>query len=220
MKKFFILVLLTLVNATRACDNPQKTVITFPITISEQRGSIKTGDDTFFDITDKFSCNLLGINWPEKEGEHLWRIKDFRYQKEGNIEGCPSRCIPVRYFDPNTINPYFEKELEKVFAFPSVLPDPFVRELVKTGKTILEFEKTTAHFVLQNSEESLTKLGLIKTPESTSASSGSMMFLIGGTLVVGIAGLIAWFLKTDDTNPFKAQILSFLQSLMSAKSII
>jgi len=233
-------------------DNPalEKTVITFPITISKSNNSIKT-DDSCLDQRDKFGCSILGINWPEKKGEPLWRIQKFLYKIEGAPKDYAATCMGIRYFDSEKTNPLFTDDLKEAFAFPRALPDPFVQELVKTGTIIKEFENTTARFVLQNTSESLEELGL-KAPEKTTGwlnvipkvykkdtlapenkkpdtviledikrsnkevKKSNNIFLVGGAFV-GIAGLVAWFLATDDTNPYKAQILNFLHGLMSAK---
>jgi hypothetical protein len=147
---------------------------TFYITISEQDNPIKTDSNGIFDRTDKFSCDILNLLWPEKDGERLWRIEETEHTTTGD---------PKRYIGPMSIsdfsnnisaNPHYKKQLEKCFKFPDALSDATVKKLVekKVEEENVTYEVETGtivHLILKNNQESLQKLGLItaKMPNKT-----------------------------------------------------
>ncbi len=161
MKKQLILIFLAIANIACAGDKQasQKKVFNFQITLGSQQ---KTGVELTYDKTDNFACKVLGISWPENAGSTLWTVLKTCCTMPDEAGVQHTRHMLIKDFSDDILeNPHLREDLKNNFTLPTALPDAFVQKLIKeNGKIVWEYNNSTIHFALENSEESLLELGL------------------------------------------------------------
>ena len=161
MKKiisFFSLLILLFATINSSFANEKKEVTIF-FSLSESKGETRVGNSLICDERDKFSCDILNIAWPQDQNSKVWCVRCFRYQIAEKKYSGP---MTLARFKDNIKNPFVVPELDGSFNFPEALPDEFVQKLVQQKTIQQETPKATVKFVLENTDDSLVRLGLIQ----------------------------------------------------------
>lgn len=193
--KAIALTLFSMSNIAHAAQQDPKTIITIPIELEEKENihnnDLKTEKNAFWDEKDKFSCELLGIDWPTTKGSRLWRICHNLSRLTENIEKkyC-TRAIPIEYSAcPQSTNKHASPGFfTTTFQLPQTLPDQFVQQLVANNGTVThETPNATIIFELQNKPDSLQRLGLTKSPPKR-----TLPYFFAASIIIGFIAYVFW----------------------------
>jgi hypothetical protein len=244
MKKIIFLALTIIALPIMGMDKPNVTVL-LALSIDIIRLPQQQPDSTPYSPFDKENCKRLGIDW--EDGTNTYFVHKAFLDIAAVQKICWQKDHPqYSPLEPKLTTTY-NKALKTVIPFPSSLPTKFVEQLKKEQIITRQLENFNITFRLLNQDSISSNKKAINNPEpyqnwntdsdasnfstseekltnsyhtlNKSSSSFKIHMPFRKLLTIGsVVVFIIWFLKTDDSNQYKTQILSFIKGLMPAKS--
>lgn len=106
--------------------------LVFTIEIAATSEAISTTDDY---QDSKTGWSHLGIDFPQKEKVKIWHVSRSCLTTPA---GMVPACLPMGYFSTASDKILNDIKLPKMFHFPKILPDAFIRELRENNEIIRE----------------------------------------------------------------------------------